>query len=122
MSHMDQEATAYWNHVNDLVSQWEEKVNVSRMTGADRHQYYKHQDLNGYASGTDYAPGGPSIVAEAGAELVLGPRVGYLPRGAQVIPHAQTMGMLGGGGGGVGGGKRITVEIPLVINGREFAR
>jgi hypothetical protein len=37
--------------------------------------------LPGYAAGTDFAPGGPSIVGEGGPEVV------NLPRGSQVIPN-----------------------------------
>jgi hypothetical protein len=42
--------------------------------------------LPGFASGTDFAPGGLALVGEAGPEVV------NLPRGAQVIPN----GLLGG--------------------------
>ena len=40
--------------------------------------------LNGYADGTDYAPGGMAIVGERGPELV------NLPRGSQVVPNHRT--------------------------------
>ena len=40
----------------------------------------------GFASGTDFAPGGLSMVGEAGPELV------NLPRGSQVVPHNQVGG------------------------------
>jgi hypothetical protein len=43
-----------------------------------------------FASGTSYAPGGLSLVGEQGPELV------NLPRGAQVVPSAQTAAALGG--------------------------
>jgi len=112
MANMDAAAKGYWNDVASYIDNHPLNVPLHNQ-GTSQH----------YASGTDSAPGGPALVGEAGAELVLGPRVGYLPPGAQVIPHAQTMAMLGGGGGGGGGGgQRITVEIPLIVNGREFAR
>jgi hypothetical protein len=38
--------------------------------------------LPGFASGTDYAPGGAAVVGENGPEIV------NLPRGAQVVPNA----------------------------------
>lgn len=44
----------------------------------------------GYAMGTDFAPGGPAMVGEAGPELV------NLPRGSQVIPNHQLPVDLGG--------------------------
>lgn len=52
------------------------------------------RDVKAYASGTNNAPGGPALVGDAGAELVLGPKVGYLPAGSQVIPADRTAAML----------------------------
>lgn len=46
----------------------------------------------GFASGTQYAPGGVALVGEGGPELV------DLPAGARVFPASRTRGMLGGGG------------------------
>lgn len=48
--------------------------------------------IPGFASGTNFAPGGLAVVGERGPELVT------LPRGAQVIPAGRTRDMLGGGG------------------------
>lgn len=45
-----------------------------------------------FASGTNFAPGGPALVGEQGPEIV------NLPRGSQVIPAGPTAAMLGGGG------------------------
>lgn len=45
----------------------------------------------GFASGTDYAPGGLAIVGENGPELV------NLPRGSQVVPNNLTMRLLSSG-------------------------
>lgn len=65
--------------------------------------------LPAYASGTDNAPGGLALVGEAGAELVLGPKLRYLEAGSQVLNHQQTMRVLSAGPqstgtvGGVGG-------------------
>lgn len=42
--------------------------------------------LKGFASGTDYAPGGMALVGEQGPEIV------NLPRGSQVIPNDQLKG------------------------------
>lgn len=47
--------------------------------------------IPGFANGTGFAPGGMAWVGERGKELV------NLPRGAQVIPHAESMAMLRGG-------------------------
>lgn len=46
----------------------------------------------GFASGTNYAPGGLALVGEEGAELV------NLPRGSQVFPYAETKAFLSGKG------------------------
>ena len=46
--------------------------------------------IPGFATGTNYAPGGLAKVGEHGPELV------NLPRGAQVIPHPQSMKMVAG--------------------------
>ncbi len=127
MANMDAAAKGYWNDVASYIDN--HPLNVPLLNqGASQH----------YASGTDSAPGGRALVGERGAELVLGPTVGNLLAGSKVINHEQTMAILGGGGnqpqdsrvipnsmlGGMGGGgsQRIVVEIPLIINGQEFAR
>jgi hypothetical protein len=48
--------------------------------------------IPGFATGTDFAPGGLALVGERGPELV------NLPRGSQVIPAGRTRDMLGSGG------------------------
>lgn len=55
------------------------------------------KNLPGFAGGTNSAPGGPAWVGEHGKELI------NLPRGSQVIPHNQSMGM--------GGGTTINVTV-----------
>jgi phage-related protein len=73
------------------------------------------------AKGTNWWPGGFAEVSEGGRlEFARLPGIGQgllmpgayrLPRGSQVIPHDQTMRMLGGQGGGVAaGGAARTVE------------
>ncbi|MBX4884045.1 hypothetical protein HJA90_10665 [Rhizobium bangladeshense] len=47
-------------------------------------------NVRGYASGTDFAPGGVAMVGEDGPELV------NLPRGSQVIPTSRTKALLSG--------------------------
>lgn len=49
-------------------------------------------DLPGFASGTDFAPGGLAIVGEQGPEIV------NLPRGSQVLPADTTRRLREGGG------------------------
>lgn len=48
------------------------------------------QGMAGFASGTNFAPGGLALVGERGPELV------NLPRGSQVIPNDKTESMLSG--------------------------
>lgn len=59
---------------------------------------------HGFASGTDFAPGGLSVIGERGPELM------YVPRGAQIIPNHQL--------GGVGMGGQIVVNTPIYLDGR----
>lgn len=47
-------------------------------------------DFFGFADGTDYAPGGLSVVGERGPELM------YVPRGAQIFTNQESRNMLGG--------------------------
>ncbi|MBB4391487.1 phage tail length tape measure family protein [Bradyrhizobium sp. ERR14] len=61
-----------------------------------------------YAKGTDFAPGGPSIVGENGPELV------NLPRGAQVIPNDVLR-------NGMGGGVSAPVTISIDARGADEA-
>jgi hypothetical protein len=56
-----------------------------------------------FASGTDYAPGGLSLVGENGPELM------NVPKGAQIIPNDV---LRNGGGGGVSGNVNIVINAP----------
>lgn len=60
------------------------------------------QSFPAFAGGTDYAPGGPSIVGENGPEIV------NLPRGAQVIPN--DIARQAGAG--------VSVHIPITMDAR----
>jgi hypothetical protein len=54
--------------------------------------------IPGFASGTDFAPGGTAVVGENGPELV------NLPRGSQVLPNSvlrNAVGAVSGGGAGM---------------------
>jgi hypothetical protein len=55
-----------------------------------------------FASGTDSAPGGWSIVGEQGPELM------NVPKGAQILPNGRAP---GGGGGGQSGPVQVVVSV-----------
>jgi len=61
--------------------------------------------IPGFAGGTDFAPGGLSLVGEQGPELV------NLPRGSQVIPADKSSGMMGHGS------VNLTVNVGVVAGG-----
>lgn len=63
-----------------------------------------------FASGTDYAPGGLSLVGEHG------PEIQYVPRGASVFTNSNTNRILGG----LGGGNNIHVTIESRIMGTDI--
>ena len=60
--------------------------------------------LLGFASGTDYAPGGVALVGERGPELV------NLPRGSQVVPNHK-LGQLGGSVNVERGAVKVEVHV-----------
>lgn len=59
--------------------------------------------VGAFASGTDFAPGGMSLVGEHGPELL------NIPRGSQVIPNDV---LRNGGGGGVSAPMYFTINAP----------
>jgi hypothetical protein len=66
-----------------------------------------------FADGTDFAPGGPAIVGERGAEIV------NLPRGSQVIPAHTSRSMMAAAAnsnGGSGGGGRSKVDVGVSVD------
>ena len=63
----------------------------------------------GYATGTDFAPGGWAIVGEQGPELV------ELPRGSRVFPAGETREMVAGGGWQVAGGADSNQSVSSVF-------
>jgi hypothetical protein len=63
--------------------------------------------LPGYAAGTNFAPGGLSMVGERGAELI------NLPRGAQVIPNDVLRGLSRAGQGGVNRSFSQTLNLTI---------
>lgn len=66
------------------------------------------RSVPGFASGTNYAPGGWAIAGERGPELI------NLPRGSQVFPTTATMPMLNR----VGGGSSVSAPINISIDAR----
>jgi TP901 family phage tail tape measure protein len=64
----------------------------------DWSRFISWLNIPGFASGTNFAPGGLAIVGEQGPELV------NLPRGSRVYDHHETAAMVSGGGG-------ITVNV-----------
>jgi hypothetical protein len=77
----------------------------------------------GFAGGTDFAPGGWSWVGEEGPEKM------YVPHGAQIYPHQQSMQMTQGGG--YSGPREIVLEVsgyqlgrvimPLIVEQKRMA-
>ena len=59
-----------------------------------------------FASGTNFAPGGLSVVGEKGPELL------NIPRGSQVIPNDVLKGGMGGGNVTVGGSTVVIQVMP----------
>ncbi len=122
MANMDASAKGYWNDVASYID-------MHPITGSVSYTQGSGAPLMHNAEGTDFSPGGLSWVGERGPEIM------YIPRGAQIIPHEQTMAILGGGGnqpqdsrvipnnmyGGMGGGdQRIVVENHLYLDGHEL--
>ena len=68
-----------------------------------------------HATGTSFAPGGLSMLGEVEPEVVIGPQLGMLPRGAQVIPISR----LGGGGGAP---TIIVHPPPIYLDGRALTQ
>ena len=59
-----------------------------------------------FASATNFAPGGLSVVGEKGPELL------NIPRGSQVIPNDVLKGGMGGGNVTVGGSTVVIQVMP----------
>ena len=77
------------NWLSDKLSFWNRSSSQIE-SDAKKVQSYDSSAYNipGYASGTNFHPGGLAIVGEKGPELL------NLPRGSQVIPNGQTQQML----------------------------
>lgn len=68
-----------------------------------------------FASGTSYAPGGPSILDEQGPEVV------DLPTGSRVYPARQSAGMSGASGGiTINQSNQIYTQVDLTIANRDL--
>lgn len=106
---------AAFNHVIDLINNVIRSVDNINVAG-----FGVHIPLIPYlASGGIVAPGGIAIVGERGPEIIQGGT-----SGVSVLGTTQTAALLGSSrsGGFSGGGQRVTVVVPLMLNGREIAR
>lgn len=74
------------NKIGDVIGKLRELGN-SKGGKAVRGQILRSVGLPAFAGGTNYAPGGLSVVGEEGPELV------DLPRGSKVYPHKESMRM-----------------------------
>ena len=109
---MDSLAKGYWDDVANYILDHpiEGSVNIN-VGGANAGS---SATVHHYASGTNYAPGGASLVGEGGqAELVVGPHLMNLPTGAGVYPMSQV-------GGGSTSGRPVVIQF--VVNGRQLAQ
>ncbi|OAO02716.1 hypothetical protein [Roseovarius indicus] len=70
--------------------------------------------IPGFASGTDYAPGGPAIVGERGIELV------DLPRGSRVMSNPETQRVMAKAGGQTGQVVHVTQQVINNVPGVEI--
>lgn len=107
---------AAFNHVIDLINNVIRSVDNIKVAG-----FGVSIPLIPYlASGGTIAPGQLAIVGERGPEIIQGGT-----SGVSVLGTTQTAALLGsssGGGFSGGGGQRVTVVVPLMLNGREIAR
>lgn len=107
---------AAFNHVIDLINNVIKSVDSINVAG-----FGVNIPLIPYlASGGIVAPGGLAIVGERGPEIIQGGT-----SGVSVLGTSQTAALLGssrGGGFSSGGGQKVTVVVPLMLNGREIAR
>ncbi len=67
----------------------------------------------GFASGTDFAPGGMAVVGEQGPEIV------NLPRGSQVMNNSETSAAMRSG---IGGGVTVNINSPMQLDVIEASR
>lgn len=94
-----------------------EKLGISALSDLANRSFPRLPDVPTYARGTDYHPGGLAIVGEEGPEIAL------LPRGSQVIPHAESMRLLAGADGpaaklaGLGGPLDVAKGVAGAIKG-----
>jgi hypothetical protein len=87
LAELDSSALSYLSEIQGYVNAMNGQLNLAENNIAARTGGHNAPLIHAHATGTSFAPGGPSIVAEDGAELVVGPRFGNLPRGSQVIPN-----------------------------------
>lgn len=81
--------------VLDSMAQMLAQSAADTLFGSDKGDFGLVGKLFGFANGTNFAPGGLTLVGERGPELV------NMPRGSQVHTAQETRDMLRGGNGGV---------------------
>jgi TP901 family phage tail tape measure protein len=91
MASTDANVIGYWNDIANYINN--NPINGYVNINVGGNYSGSSATVHHYAEGTSYAPGGPSWVGERGPELM------YVPRGAQIVPHNQSVGMASGGGG-----------------------
>ncbi len=105
MQNIDASAKWYWLQVANYIEGNPIVGSISYSTGGSA-------TLHHAASGTNYATGGPYIVGERGPELM------FVPQGAQIIPHNQSIARSLAGGAGNG----QPVQVNINIAGHNLAR
>lgn len=88
--------------IEDFKS-WISGISIANPFAGLQLPSFPWQQPGGYASGTDYYPGGVGLVGERGPELV------QLPRGSKIYPADLTSEMLAGAGG-------VTINANLANN------
>lgn len=108
MSSIDANAKQYWANVMGYIENNPIQGHITyTATGVGVQQSATNQH---YALGTDYAPGGWATVGERGPELM------YVPRGASILPHNQSV---SAASSGTASGRPVVIQF--VVNGRQLA-
>jgi len=112
MSQMDDSSKGYWNDVAQWIADHPITGVISyTMNTPIAHISGQAHTVQYSAEGMTNSPGVWSWVGERGKELM------YVPQGASIIPHNQSMGM-----GSSPGGGNITLHLTLQTNGQTYAR
>jgi TP901 family phage tail tape measure protein len=104
MQNIDANAKGYWADVANYIEGNPIVGSISYQTGGSA-------TMSHFAEGTNYAPGGWAVVGERGPELA------YIPQGAQIIPHNQSVAQ---SSSSASSGRPVVIQF--VINGRQLAQ